>query len=218
MIEGLYLTPNIPPAWLKLEWLWIAEYAPPPADGSIPDWIVPAGIPKSQIALFQYTDDGVVSGIPNNNVDLNIISPGFVDAINLQEPAGGSTMRYQMTTRSNTNLRPDHNTNNTSLGTVPGNVIVQGDVIFTAPQNLFNASGTQYQKTGDVWLQTTQVINGVSKTGWMAYIHLGVTQCDNFIDNGEPTTPPPATTLPEIHLSSPGNEYYPPFDYIVLPK
>ena len=88
MLEALY--PNqVCPEWLKSEILWIAEYPPNPdliPAGEIPLWIVPRGLTKSNIGLWQYTDDGVIGGIPGNNVDLNSINPTYALAIGLTEP------------------------------------------------------------------------------------------------------------------------------------
>lgn len=87
MLEALY--PNgICPEWLKSETLWIAEYPPnPDLTSEIPSWIVPRGLTKNHIGLWQYTDDGVIKGIPGNNVDLNLINPTYAAAIGLTEPS-----------------------------------------------------------------------------------------------------------------------------------
>lgn len=200
IIESLYLTPNQPPEWLKNEWLWIAEYAT--ANGSIPDWIVPAGLSKSKIALWQYTDDGVVSGIPNNNVDLNIISSGFVNHIGLTEPEEASTMRYRMTTINNgTRIRTDHNTAGAILASVNGGVTVEGDELFTATEQLSNSSGV-YQKVNDQWLHVTH--QGV--VGWMAHTHLGSLICRDFVDTEEPTEPPIESRIVSITIAEDGWE------------
>lgn len=187
LIESLYLTPNVPPAWLKDEWLWIAEYVAP-TGSEIPDFIVPAGCSKSKIALWQYSDDGVVGGIPKNNVDLNLINQSFINHIQLQEPIQGVKMRYQMTTISTgTRIRPDHNTAGAAVGTIPNaNTVIQGDELFTAPADLYNGT-LKYQARGDQWLKTTY--NNV--TGWVALTHMGSPICKNFVDNGATEPPPP---------------------------
>lgn len=192
LIESLYLTPNVPPAWLKNEWLWIAEYTLP-QDNEIPDWIVPAGCSKNRIALWQYSDDGEVGGIPNNNVDLNLVSPAFIDFIQLKEPLQGVPMRYQMTTiSSGTNIRPNPNTNNTAVGSVPyAQTVLQGDDLFTAPADLFK-NGIRYQMAGDQWLKVTY--NNI--TGWVALTHMGKPICKNFVDNGAVEPPPSSGDQP----------------------
>ncbi len=87
MLENLY--PNkICPEWLKSETLWIAEYpSSPDLTNEIPSWIVPRGLSKSNIGLWQYTDDGIMKGIPGNNIDLNLINPEYAMAIGLTEPS-----------------------------------------------------------------------------------------------------------------------------------
>jgi len=96
MLEALYPN-NVCPEWLKSEILWIAEYPPSPdLTNEIPAWIVPRGLSKSNIGLWQYTDDGVIKGIPGNNVDLNLINPDYAAAIGLTAPTepdnGGTPM------------------------------------------------------------------------------------------------------------------------------
>ena len=86
LIEDLYIG-GVPPAWLKNEWLWIAEYpGNPDLTNDIPSWIIPYGLTVNNIAAWQYTDDGVYPGIPGNNVDLNLINPIYIQAIGLTEP------------------------------------------------------------------------------------------------------------------------------------
>lgn len=194
-LEALYPQPNTPPAWLENEWLWIAEYTEPASNNEIPPYIVPKGCSASRIALWQYSDKGVIGGT-QNNVDLNIIGKEFIAHIGLNEPDRGEPMRYTaVTIGAGTNIRPDHNTNNTNIGRIPNaNTLIEGEEVFVAPVDLFK-DDAKYQAVGDKWMKITY--NGV--TGWVAVIHMGKEYCKNFTDNG--ATPEPSTGDLQVGLS-----------------
>lgn len=86
MLEDIY-PGGVCPAWLKAEWVWIAEYPTnPDSINTIPSWIIPSGLTINNIAAWQYTDDGIYPGIPGNNVDLNLLNETYIQSINLTEP------------------------------------------------------------------------------------------------------------------------------------
>lgn len=90
-----------------------------------------------------------------------------------------------------TRLRPDHNVNQTYIGSYPTGTKFNGDVLFIA-----TAPTVVNQAVGDTWLQVTD-INGVPKTGWVAIIHLGKPVC-TLVENV--ITPPPVVTLPDMQV------------------
>jgi len=70
-LSHLYST--MPPAWLSAPWRlkWIAGYPTDPNPlTDMPTAYLPIGIPASQVALWQYSSNGIVGGI-TGGVDLN---------------------------------------------------------------------------------------------------------------------------------------------------
>mgnify|MGYP003555972948 FL=1 len=170
--------------------LWLAWYTTNPANVRIPN-------PWKDAALWQWGTpaEGKERGVETTEIDMNKFT-GTLDEFEIltgqalpipSVPPIGEPMRYQMRTiDARTNIRPDHNTNNTALLSIPNaNTLLEGDELFTAPEPLSNDDGV-YQAVGDKWLKTTY--NGVS--GWVAYIHKGFLICKDFVDNEEPTPPP----------------------------
>ena len=98
--------------------------------------------------------------------------------------------RYTVTIhRDGARLRPNHDTNNTAHGTIPGGTVLPCDEVFTA------TTATTYQAVGDRWAKVSYAFNGITYVGWAAIIHLGNPIC--AIE--ENTTTPPATD--EIFVS-----------------
>jgi len=156
-IESLYPIPNTPPAWLENEWLWIAEYTEPASNNEIPPYIVPAGCSASRIALWQYSDKGVIGGT-GNNVDLNIISGEFIAHIGLQEPDKGETPMsdtWKVTWENGANRRPAPSTNNNPVPPPLNN----GEEFVVVEYSIPNGK-TQEQEywgklTGGLWVALT---------------------------------------------------------------
>lgn len=126
-LEVLY-PKGICPEWLTQEWLWIAEYpAAPDLTNEIPAWIVPRGCSKDRVGLWQYTDDGILDGIPGNNIDLNLINPSYAARIDLREPHQGDgpmATRFYKWTATAAHIRSSASAGSTSRGG-----LVNGDVI-----------------------------------------------------------------------------------------
>lgn len=157
MLEEMYGGVT-PPNWLKGEWFWIAEYPTnPDLTNEIPDWIVPAGISKDRIAAWQYTDDGIYIGIPGNNVDLNLLGPTYIEAINLTSPVPGeepmpdNTLYYA-------DLKPNLTSNVRQSPGLDGNVITY----ITGPQTVAIISQKVMKDNYD-WYQIATPI-----FGWIA--------------------------------------------------
>lgn len=104
---------------------------------------------------------------------------------------GDTDMRYTAKAIDSTRIRPDHNTNNMALATVPAGTVLSGDVLFTAPANLYTTSGIQYQAVNDKWLQIGE---GTYTGKWIAIVHMGGKIC-NLVDNGEVIPPAESRTL-----------------------
>ena len=100
--------------------------------------------------------------------------------------------KYSMTPlNSGTRVRTDHSTFGSVITSVARGQLVVGDELWEA-----SADGTEVKK-GDKWLHVTSV-DGVNLTeaGWMAYIHKGITICNNFTEIEEPN-PNPTPIFPE---------------------
>ncbi len=203
-IEGLY-PDGVCPTWLRGEWLWIAEYPtnPDPVN-EIPAWIIPRGLTVNNIALWQYTDDGIVAGVGGNNVDLNLINPFFAQSIGLTQPGDPMTdYQYSITPLSSVGsaVRPDHDTANTKLTNgLPYGKLAYGNVKWVATEDKF-VNGVQVNKVGDVWLQVVEV-NGLVLTqpAWVAEIHLG-NRYATITQIGTTDPEPPASKIPEMPVS-----------------
>ncbi len=200
-LEALYPR-GICPDWLKGEWLWIAEYPPAPdLTNEIPYWIVPRGCLIERIALWQYTDDGILEGIPGNNVDLNLINPIYLQAIGLTAPTptGEPPMAdayYKLTSTVPTEyrvirqspIRTSMEIGRLLAGWVAKAGLAESDVfVFSADR--FEGS-TKIAAKGDIWRRVYDN-NGKPIDGWMAQIHLGKSYL-NVVMIGTPTDPPPA--------------------------
>ena len=117
--------------------------------------------------------------------------------------------RYEMVSTNNMTFRPAPNV---ASGTIPPYKVTAGVKMYgneVAPGNGADALA------GDNWLHVLQ-IGSTAVNGWVAEIHKGEKLC-TLTDNG-PSEPPPSNQAPEFHITSSGNEYYPPFDFTVKPK
>ena len=218
-IEDLY--PNkICPAWLKEEWLWIAVY-PDGVDlvNTIPSWVVPRGLAINNIALWQYSDDGVVGGITGNNVDLNLINPLFVQAIGLTEPhPGGNPMPdpithyYEVTSAIATEyrtIRSNHVVNAAELGrlAVGTKAKARVDDVFVFTEDVWSGS-TPLAKKDDRWVHIFEN-NSRAIDGWVAEIHLGVRKT-NLVEIGTPSPVDETSIKVDVVLhdvKTPGDRY-----------
>lgn len=108
---------------------------------------------------------------------------------------------YSMTPINNgTRMRKDHNVFAENILSYNKGQVVICDEIWEAP-----ADGTEVKK-GDKWGKVISVDGvNVAERGWMAYIHKGVTICNNFKE--VETTPHPAPMFPESFvLTDPSGE------------
>ncbi len=190
------------PDWLKGEWLWIAEYPPAPdLTNEIPMWIVPRGCLAERIALWQYSDDGILGGIPGNNVDLNLINPIYLQAIGLTAPiptTGEPPMTetyYKLTSTvpaeyrviRQSPIRTSMEIGRLQAGWVAKAGLAESDV-FVFPADQFEGS-TKIAAKGDIWRHVYDN-NGKPIDGWMAQVHLGKSYL-SVVMIGTPTDPPP---------------------------
>lgn len=131
LLEEIF--PNgVAPAWIRDEWLWIAEYPNNPNGiNQIPTWIVPNGCSINKIALWQYTDDLVFEGIPGNNVDGNLISRPYFEYLQLTEPGTitdpmpENKMKYKVIWDAGVNKRLRPTISSTAVGVYSDNQIVE---------------------------------------------------------------------------------------------
>ncbi len=191
-IESLYPTPNTPPAWLENEWLWIAEYTEPASNNEIPPYIVPKGCSASRIALWQYSDKGVIGGT-QNNVDLNIIGKEFIAHIGLNEP-----IPPEVDMDSYNKLTPNTNVNRTirtgptvTAGVATGSPLRPNTSAkaSTDPADKMAYAAddpTAQAKAGDIWWRAYEN-NGAAVDGWIAEIHKGERLLNvEFVQGTEP--------------------------------
>jgi GH25 family lysozyme M1 (1,4-beta-N-acetylmuramidase) len=184
-IEGLY--PNsVCPQWLKDEefGLWIAEYPDSPdLTSEIPSWIVPRGLSKRNIAMWQYTDDGIIGGIPGNNVDLNLINPDYAQAIGLAEPIPGGVpmpeQYYEVESTISTeyrSIRKTYAVTAAKIGQIDAGRKAKASIddAYTYEADVPNAAipGGFSARKGDRWVHAFEN-NGLPVDGWIAEIHLG---------------------------------------------
>lgn len=176
-----------PPAWFKdVKW-WIAGYPNDPDPFTeIPDYYIPAGVPRENVIAWQYSEKGRWNGIPGN-VDLNLLSQWWIEEIDLQPPQGVPMpdFRYSITPfySNGCSIRADHNVYAAKVGALPYGEYAYGDVDWIAPENgdLVNA--------GDRWLQIVKPDGTVF--GWIAEIHLGKRSATIVEINPPPIEPPP---------------------------
>lgn len=197
-LENLY--PNkICPEWLKSETLWIAEYPPSPdLTNEIPLWIVPRSLTTSHIGLWQYTDDGIMKGIPGNNIDLNLINPTYVAAIGLTPPSeptnGDNPMPLKGRIKTLTNVR-------TSM---PGGTYK--DIGDLQPNDLIEADRKQ-DVNGVFWYHLTNATRNGAPVMTTLNVPVSQTEAWAYGPNIEETTPPPAGTLPTLTVVVQGEGY-----------
>ena len=136
-------------------------------------------------------EGGVIVNVPDDEVNGVHYERTVAQTILVFEEleSGGSNMRYEAIAISEgTRLRPDHNTNNAHYSSWPSGTVFKGDVLFVAPEKLFNAAGVQYQSVGDKWLEVKE-ISGAVATGWVAITNMGSPIC-TLTDHGVPPPPP----------------------------
>lgn len=80
-------------------------------------------------------------------------------------------------------VRPDHHTNNSSVGKLEYGKSASGDELWESA-------------TGDKWLLCTE---GVPKLGWVAIIHEGKAYC-KLTDNAPSPTTPPTSNIVLTHI------------------
>ena len=104
---------------------------------------------------------------------------------------------YSMTPIDNgTRMRRDHNVFASNILSYNRGQVVICDEIWEAP-----ADGSVAKK-GDKWGKVVSVDGvDVAERGWMAIIHKGVPNCNNFKEVGIVTPPPPpVTTFPQSYI------------------
>lgn len=200
MLEALYPN-NICPEWLKSEILWIAEYpTSPDLTNEIPAWIVPRGLTKSNVGLWQYTDDGVMQGIPGNNIDLNLINPDYALAIGLSEPSAPNNGGTPMPTiygrvRTPTNIR----------SSIPGGTYK--DIGDLQAGDLIEADRKQ-DVNGVWWYHLTRVTRNGAPV--MTTLNGPVSQTESWAygpNVAEETPPPSGTPLTTLTVTVEGDGY-----------
>jgi GH25 family lysozyme M1 (1,4-beta-N-acetylmuramidase) len=213
-LEQLY-PGGISPVWMKGEWFWIAEYPNnPDATNVIPSWIVPRGLRPDNIALWQYTDDGIVSGVDGNNVDLNLINPIYAQAIGLTEPVPGEEqhmpIEHYFEVRSTNpveyrTIRPAPIVTANGIGRLEPRTMAKArvDDVKEYTEDVFQGTILR-AKAGDRWVHVFEN-NGRPADGWIAEIHLG-TRWTDLVEVGEPD-PPSEPTLPKLNVSLRANGY-----------
>lgn len=150
------------------------------------------------VTAFDSGGGGDAEVVMNDNVltiTENISSTGLhferpLPQIFLIYANGGSMSRYEaIALGDGTRLRPDHNTTGAYLSSWNKGTKFHGDDLFIASVDLKNDAGTVIQKTGDTWLQVTDV-SGISKSGWVAISNMGVSICS--LTDSNPPAPVPS--------------------------
>jgi GH25 family lysozyme M1 (1,4-beta-N-acetylmuramidase) len=165
-------------AYLRSRPLFEAWYA-----ASASSVLIPA--PWNSIFLWQFGTPAVGKeyGAQSEEIDMSYINMTEADFDirygGVIPPVEGAIMtRYEAVSTYTMSLRPDHNTANTPLGSIPAQSKIHGDVIWEAP--------------GEKWLQVIDV-NGVAKTGWVAIVSASRIYCA-LTDNGTP----PVVEVPDF--------------------
>jgi GH25 family lysozyme M1 (1,4-beta-N-acetylmuramidase) len=161
--------------------------------------------------------DGVIQNVPCDTDAQG--NPGVERAVSqavlayFNQNNNGGSMAYRYTAKAigdNTRIRDQHNTAGNVLQSVNANALLEGDVLFTATEQLRNSAGEVYQYVGDKWLEV-KTINGApftppaGKQAWVAITNKGAPICV-LTDNGPvnppvdppvdpPVTPPTAKTV-----------------------
>jgi GH25 family lysozyme M1 (1,4-beta-N-acetylmuramidase) len=172
---------NYAAEWMSSVDLWLAS---PGAVG------VPY-LPKYRTTwtFHQYSWSGLNTrwGTGKGSVDENVFNGTVTDLyawlgaiVPPKPPEEGKLMRYEAVSIYSMSLRPDHNTSNTPLRSIPAQSKMQGDVIWEA--------------AGEKWLNVIQV-NGVplAVPGWVAIISASRVYC-SLVDSAP--HPPPAEEPP----------------------
>jgi GH25 family lysozyme M1 (1,4-beta-N-acetylmuramidase) len=170
--------------------LWLANYGSDPFHPNYSTIMTP--LPWLDYLILQSGTPaiGLEVGVGSREVDYNQFN-GDLEKFaqyfgGVVPPVEGAIMtRYEAVSTYTMSLRPDHNTSNTPLGSIPAQSKIHGDVIWEAP--------------GEKWLQVVDV-NGVAKTGWVAIVSASRIYCA-LTDNG---TPPAETFPPRVGLTLDG--------------
>lgn len=212
VVQRLYKDQPVP-AWFK-DYKWIlAGYPLPDADrfDSIPEWYIPRGLSIDHVAMWQYEEDGVYTGIQGNKNDLNWMNPTWMESIHLTAPEGGTVTDYIFsitpTNTTGSKVRPQPDTGNTPLaGSLPYGKYAYGNKRVTIAEDRFeliNGVNQQVNKAGDVWLEVSEVNGALLPTpAYIAEIHLG-TRYARITQLSTPPDPPPVTGTfpPEIGIT-----------------
>lgn len=159
--------------WLDSVPLWIAS----PSAAGFP--IMPKYRKTWEIHQYTWGGSNTRWGTLGGSVDENVFN-GDVAALHSwlgltsTPPQTGepTVARYEVTIPSDgIRLRPNHDTNNTAHGTIPGGVKLPSDEVFTATAQL------PYQNIGDRWAKVAYAFGGVTYIGWVAITHLGAAFC-----------------------------------------
>jgi GH25 family lysozyme M1 (1,4-beta-N-acetylmuramidase) len=171
--------------------------------------------PWTSIFLWQFGTPAVGReyGVATQEIDMNYINMTEADfqirystTTTLPEPPtepGAIMSRYTITTPSaGARLRPNHDTNNTAHGTIPGGTVLASDEDFVA--NVAQA----YQYVGDRWAKVSYAFNSITYVGWVAVTHLGGAVC-TLVDNGA-TEHEPAEYVADfdVTLTAPDGKRY----------
>jgi GH25 family lysozyme M1 (1,4-beta-N-acetylmuramidase) len=163
--------------------LWLANYGSDPFHPNYSTIMTP--LPWLDYLILQSGTPaiGLDAGVSSLEIDYNQFD-GDLEKFaqyfgGVVPPVEGAIMtRYEAVSTYTMSLRPDHNTANTPLGSIPAQSKIHGDVIWEAP--------------GEKWLQVTDV-NGVAKTGWVAIVSASRIYCA-LTDNGTP----PVVEVPDF--------------------
>jgi lysozyme len=197
--------------WFKRHPLWIASYGAQTGVKIPPPW--------TECILWQYGTPsvGIQYGAESLEIDMNVWN-GDLESFKkyfglsgevIPPPAepptepGAIMSRYTITTPSaGARLRPNHDTNNTAHGTIPGGTVLASDEDFVA--NVAQA----YQYVGDRWAKVSYAFNSITYVGWVAVTHLGGAVC-TLVDNGA-TEHEPAEYVADfdVTLTAPDGKRY----------
>lgn len=76
-----------PPSWTRDYKLWLAYYPDRKDDFPLPTKaMLPAGWLLEDVVMWQYAEDGRLVGIPYDGVDLNWISPAWLESLGVEPP------------------------------------------------------------------------------------------------------------------------------------
>jgi lysozyme len=163
--------------------LWIAHYG-------VTTPLVPS--PWISYVFWQFTDheNGLKFGAESLEIDMNVFYGDdviFRNYFDLPDPTPQeqTTMRYEAISTYNMSRRPDHNTANSPLGSIPAQSRIHGNELWTAP--------------GERWLRIED-IGGTASSGWVAVESAYRVYCA-LEEINPPTEPPPAEPADTITVN-----------------